>query len=60
MLRLMKDDRLASVQNKIIRETARFYFITKGSDDYDYSIAPANFHSVMDLVFCGKASRYLD
>jgi len=60
MLRLMKDDRLASVQNKIIRETARFYFITKGSGDYDYSVAPTDFHGVMDLVFCGKASRYLD
>ena len=60
MLRLMKDDRLASVQNKIIRDTARFYFIRKGSGDYDYDITPSDFRSVVDFVFCGKASAYLD
>ena len=60
MLRMMKDDPLASIQNKIIRETAQFYFIRKGFGNYDYNITPSDFRSVMDFTFCGKASRYLD
>jgi hypothetical protein len=60
MLRLVKDDRLGAAQNKITRKTARFYFITKGACEYDYSIVATDFRSVMDLVFCGKASQFID
>lgn len=60
LLRLAKDDRLGSAQSKILRATGKFYFITKGHGEYDYSVVPADFCSVMDLVFCGKASQFLN
>lgn len=59
MLRFAKEDPFSDIQNKIARATSSFYFITKGYSDYDYDIAPTDFRTVMDLVFCGKANFFL-
>lgn len=60
MLKLMRDDDLYRRQNQIMRKSARFYFVTVGASDYDYVVAPTSFAEAVDLVFCGKASAYLD
>jgi hypothetical protein len=57
--RLLKEDRLGQIQAKIMLDTGKFYFITKGGGDYDYSVVPADFGSVLDLIFCGKANFLL-
>ena len=59
-LRLLKSDRLSEMQSKITQATGRFYFITKGSGNYDYNVVPTNFGSLVDLVFCGKANQFLN
>jgi hypothetical protein len=59
LLRFAKEDSLGNVQNKIARATSSFYYISKGFGNYDYSVVPTDFHSVMDLVFCGKANLFL-
>ena len=60
LLRFAKEDALGSVQSKIARATSNFYFIAKGCDDYHYSVTSADFLSVMDFVFCGKANLFLN
>lgn len=59
MLRFMKEGPLNDAQAKIARDTSKFYFITKGYGNYDYSAVPVDFRLVMDIVFCGKASLFL-
>lgn len=61
MLRAFKEDQFAKAQTRLLldaKATCRYYFITKGSDDYSSVISPATFNSVMDLVFCGKANLF--
>ena len=60
LLRFAKNDRLGEAQTKILLRTSRFYFITKGEGDYDGTIVPCDFRSVMDLVFCGKYTQLFD
>ena len=60
LLRFAKDDRLAEAQTKILLRTSRFYFITKGDGEYDGTIVPSDFRSVMDLVFCKQYSQLFD
>lgn len=60
MMRFVKEGPLCDIQSRIARETSKFYFVTKGHGNYDYSVAPATFRSVMDLVFCGGANSFLD
>ena len=60
MMRLIRADELGSLQSKIIRKSARFYFITKGFGDYDGLITPSDFRSVANLVFRGKISPCID
>ena len=59
MLRFMKEGEFNDVQSQIARNTSKFYFVTKGYGNYDYSVTPVPFRSVMDLVFCGHANLYL-
>lgn len=59
MMRFMKDDRLGSAQSKLARSMSKFYFITKGDSDYNYSVTATTFEEVADLVFCGKANHLL-
>ena len=59
MLRFLKNDRLGATQSEIARKTSRFYFITKGNGEYDYSISATNFSAVLDLVFCGSVNHFL-
>lgn len=60
MMRFLRNDRLGEMQSKIARATSKFYFITKGSGEYDYSVTPAAFDDVLDLVFNGKATQFLN
>ena len=60
MMRFLRGDRLGEIQSKIARATSKFYFITKGFGGYDYSVTPATFGSVLDMVFCGKANQFLN
>lgn len=60
MMRLIRADELGNLQSKIMRKSARFYFITKGFGDYDGLITPSDFRSVANLVFRGKISPYID
>jgi hypothetical protein len=60
MMRFLKNDRLGEMQSKIARATSKFYFITKNFGRYDYNVSPANFGSVLDLVFSGKANQFLN
>jgi hypothetical protein len=59
MLKLMRDDGIYAYQNKIMRETAQFYFVTPGCGDYDYMVKKSNLREIVDLVFCGKANHLL-
>ena len=58
--RFIEGNRLASRQNSIFRKTAKFYFITKGSGEYDYSVVPVSFLDAVDFVFCGQGSSFID
>lgn len=59
LLRLFKEDQFSKIQNKIILETSKFFFITKGSDEFHYDITPTTFREAANLVFCGKANLFL-
>ena len=56
----MKEGPFSDIQSQIARNTSRFYFVTKGYGNYDYSVTPVSFRAVMDLVFCGKANSFLN
>ena len=51
VLRSLREDQFATTQCK-------YYFITKGANDCDSLICPTTFHSVVDLVFCGKTNLF--
>jgi hypothetical protein len=59
MLRFMKETNFGKLQAKALRASSKFYFITKGSSEYNYIVAPTDFRAVMDLVFCGSANQFL-
>ena len=58
MMRFFQETPIGELQADFMRST-KFYFITKGSSDYDYNVVPTTFLDVVDLVFCGKANRFL-
>lgn len=60
LLRLFREDSLSKIQNKIILSTSKFFFITKGCNEFDYCVKPAKFREVANLVFVGKADLYLE
>jgi len=60
MMRLIRADDLGSIQSRIMRKSARFYFVTKGFGDYDGLITPSDFRSVANLVFRNKISPCID
>lgn len=62
MLRFFREDQFAKAQTRVLLDAkagCKYYFITKGSNDYDSVIRPATFHSVVDLVFCGKTNLFI-
>ena len=60
MMRYMREGDFSDIQSQIARNTSKFYFVTKGYGNYDYSVVPASFRTVMDLVFCGRANSFLN
>lgn len=62
MLRSMKEDQLAQAQVRHLMDaktSCKYYFITKGTNEFNSLICPTTFHAVMDLVFCGRANHFL-
>lgn len=60
MLRFLKEDNFSKVYNKVMRNSFKFYFITKGDCDYNYSVVETTFDDVVNLAFCGKANFLLN
>jgi len=61
MLRFFKEDQFATAQTRVLMDAkvnCKYYFIIKGTNDYNSLICPTTFHSVVDLVFCGKANLF--
>jgi hypothetical protein len=55
--RLLRNDELQQVQNKIIFDSAQYFIVTKGRDIRSGTITPVSFSDVVHLVFCGKADH---
>lgn len=58
MMRFFKQDEIGQLE-KTFRDSTKFYFVTKGSSNYDYLVAPSTIADVVDLVFCGKGNSFL-
>ncbi|MEY3683207.1 MAG: hypothetical protein RLZZ289_1743 [Bacteroidota bacterium] len=59
LMRFFKEHEMGQVEASFRKHT-KFYFITKGSSDYDYTIIPTTIFDVVDLVFCGQANHLLN